>query len=437
MSKLQLNTAALQELLRDVNNLPNGEGEGNTGGVQLPELTNEGSASDLMLGKQLINSFGGVVTGTYIPLDTNDATASASDIMNGETAYVKGQKIVGTYVPLDTSDATANADDIMSGETAYVDGKKVTGTYVPLDTTDATATAEDIVDGETAYVDGKKVTGANPYEKTTTDTKLNTQTDLIAQIKLALEGKALPEGGGESGGESGSTPPKLQQKSVTPTKSAQEVTPDSGYDGLSKVSVGAIPEQYIVPSGTLNVSENGTYDVTEKASVSVNVSASGNNELLKKIVSGTEDFSIAASDIQGVTQIGESFLRVNEKLIGIVIPEGVTEIHEYAFHGCTNLTSVVLPQTLISIRFHAFYQCAFSSIEIPKNVTSLNGFNMFSSCPNLATVIMKPISPPILYGAFSNCPNLTQIIVPRGSGSVYRAATNWTEYADIIVEETT
>lgn len=67
------------------------------------------------------------------------------------------------------------------------------------------------------------------------------------------------------------TVPKLQEKSVTPTESSQVITPDSAYDGLSKVNVGAIPSDYIIPSGTKTITENGTHDVTDKANVSVNV----------------------------------------------------------------------------------------------------------------------------------------------------------------------
>ena len=68
----------------------------------------------------------------------------------------------------------------------------------------------------------------------------------------------------------------LQSKgTVTPTKSKQTITPDSGYYGLSSVEVGAIPSDYVKPSGTKSITENGTHDVTSFASVEVNVAGSG------------------------------------------------------------------------------------------------------------------------------------------------------------------
>ena len=38
--------------------------------------------------------------------------------------------------------------------------------------------------------------------------------------------------------------PTLQSKSATPTESAQTITADSGYDGLSQVTVNPIPTNY-------------------------------------------------------------------------------------------------------------------------------------------------------------------------------------------------
>lgn len=70
--------------------------------------------------------------------------------------------------------------------------------------------------------------------------------------------------------------PSYQSKTVTPTTATQNVTPDSGYDALSQVTVNPIPSQYIVPSGNLPITQNGNnIDVSQYATVSVNVSGGG------------------------------------------------------------------------------------------------------------------------------------------------------------------
>ena len=79
----------------------------------------------------------------------------------------------------------------------------------------------------------------------------------------------VPTGGGS---------PTLQSKTATPTELQQTITPDSGYDGLSSVTVNPIPSEYIVPSGNKAITQNGNnIDVADYATVSVNVSGSSMN----------------------------------------------------------------------------------------------------------------------------------------------------------------
>lgn len=77
-------------------------------------------------------------------------------------------------------------------------------------------------------------------------------------------------GSGTVSGVSGGGNYQLQSKTVTPTKAQQAITPDSGYYGLSDVTVSAIPDAYQNVSGV-------TVTASEVISGKVFVSATGSN----------------------------------------------------------------------------------------------------------------------------------------------------------------
>jgi hypothetical protein len=69
--------------------------------------------------------------------------------------------------------------------------------------------------------------------------------------------------------------PNLQEKTETPTKKLKTITADYGFEGLKKVNINPIPEEYIIPSGRITIRDNGPVNVTNFSEALVTVEGGG------------------------------------------------------------------------------------------------------------------------------------------------------------------
>ena len=80
-----------------------------------------------MANNEYVNQVG-LADGTIL-IDLTTDTAEQADVLSGKYFHLKtGERVAGTCTyNADTSDANASASEILQGRTAYVNGNKITG----------------------------------------------------------------------------------------------------------------------------------------------------------------------------------------------------------------------------------------------------------------------------------------------------------------------
>ena len=154
--------------------------------------------------------------------------------------------------------------------------------------------------------------------------------------------KVVSDGGGAS--------INNQDITVTPSTTAFSVSASSGYTGLGTVTVEAIPSAYIIPTGTSNITTNGTYDIASYASVSVNIA--GNVDQLDLQLSNS-----LYEYVNSTLTIMPSYAFYYRSNLSSVAFDAVTTIRDRAFYYCSRLTSASFPNCLY-IYSYAFRYCS-------------------------------------------------------------------------------
>ena len=172
---------------------------------------------------------------TYIDLSAD--TAVQNKVLDGYTFHDKNGAILegNCTFDADTSDATASASDILTGSSAYVNGTKISGSMANKGSQTGTITTKaQEYTIPTGYHDG----GGKVSISSTEQNKIIAGNIKSGVTILGVEGTYTGEA------------ISAQSKTATPTFSQQTILPDQDYDYLSQVTVQAIPVTESSTTGT-------------------------------------------------------------------------------------------------------------------------------------------------------------------------------------------
>lgn len=221
---------------------------------------------------------------------------------------------------------------------------------------------------------------------------------------------------------------KMQEKTVKPKTTFQEILPDKNYDGLSKVNVEAV---------TNEIDENIKSENIKK-DISI-LGVQGNIEELKgtKIEITKNGTYTPEEPYNAYTEVEANVEADVSEYFGNTITAGVS--------GTPGLVKIIKKIPLLIIEGNScsnmFNVYNIGLVELPKLDTSncIQAINMCSNCTNLETIPLLDFSKMATLGStFYNCKALTNLGGFQNLGQAYltTAKANYGSYKLELLEST-
>ena len=260
-----------------------------------------------------------------------------------------------------------------------------------------------------------------------------------------------------------------EERATTPTKDTQIITPSANKNAITKMTVNPIPDEQIIPSGEINISQNGTYDVTDKASAKVKVPE---KQLGAKTITKNGTYNATDDNLDGYSQVEvetsgvdiNDYYDLTKKTSGdfrsyikkipmidtsdytnmssmfrdckslITIPQldtsNVTDM-SYMFSGCRALTTIPqLDTSKVTNMTYMFYECKpLTTIPLLDTSNVTNMYYMFNGCTSLIEIPQLDTSSVTnITNIVYSCPSLTTLGGLTNLGQAYSITESANNY---------